>query len=91
MCPALDAWTHVNNVKLEFSRPGKPTDNPYIESFNGRLRAECLNQHWFDTLAEAQQEIESWRVDYNERRPNTSISRVPPQEFTTAWQQARAG
>ena len=88
---ALDAWAHINNVKLEFSRPGKPTDNPYIESFNGRLRAECLNQHWFETLAEARQEIESWRVDYNERRPHTSLGWVPPLEFTTAWQQARAG
>ena len=88
---ALDAWAHVNNVKLEFSRPGKPTDNPYIESFNGRLRAECLNQHWFETLSEARQEIESWRVDYNERRPHTSLGWVPPQEFNQAWQQARAG
>jgi putative transposase len=64
---ALDAWAHVNDVKLEFSRPGKPTDNPYIESFNGRLQAECLNQHWFETLAQAREEIEGWRVDYNER------------------------
>jgi putative transposase len=88
---ALDAWAHINNVRLEFSRPGKPTDNPYIESFNGRLRAECLNQHWFETLSEARQEIENWRVDYNERRPHTSLGWVPPLEFTTAWQQARAG
>jgi putative transposase len=51
-------------VEPEFSRPGKPTDNPYIESFNGRLRAECLNQHWFDTLVQAREEIESWRRDY---------------------------
>ena len=60
-------------MKLEFSCPGKPTDNPYIESFNGRLRAECLNQHWFETLAEAREEIESWGVDYNERRPHTAL------------------
>jgi putative transposase len=88
---ALDAWAHFNGVKLEFSRPGKPTDNPYIESFNGRLRAECLSQQWFETLAQAREEIENWRVDYNERRPHTSLGWVPPQEFTTAWQQARAG
>jgi putative transposase len=88
---ALDAWAHLNGVKLEFSRPGKPTDNPYIESFNGRLRAECLNQYWFETLAEAREEIESWRVDYNERRPHTSLGWVPPQELNLAWQQARVG
>ena len=88
---ALDAWAHFNGVKLEFSRPGKPTDNPYIESFNGRLRAECLSQQWFETLAQAREEIESWRVDYNERRPHTSLGWVPPQEFKLAWQQARAG
>lgn len=88
---ALDTWTHLNGVKLEFSRPGKPTDNAYIESFNGRLRAECLNQQWFETLAQAREEIESWRKDYNERRPHTSLGWIPPQEFNQAWQQARAG
>ena len=88
---ALDAWAHFNGVKLEFSRQGRPTDNPYIESFNGRLRAECLNQQWFETLAQAREEIESWRVDYNERWPHTSLGWVPPQEFNRAWQQARTG
>lgn len=88
---ALDAWAHGNGVKLEFSRPGKPTDNPYIESFNGRLRTECLNQHWFETLLEAREEIESWRKDYNEQRPHTSLGWLSPQAFNTAWQQARAG
>lgn len=87
---ALDAWAHWNGVKLEFSRPGKPTDNAYIESFNGRLRAECLNQHWFETLLEAREEIERWRRDYNERRPHTSLGWMPPKEFNQAWQQARA-
>jgi putative transposase len=57
----LDGWAHSNGVKLEFSRPGIPTDNPYIESFNGRLRAECLNQHWFETLSQARAVIEDWR------------------------------
>lgn len=70
---AVDAWAHINGVKLGFSRLGKPTDNPYIESFNERLRVECLNQHWFKTLSEAREEIESWRIDYNERRPHTSL------------------
>jgi transposase InsO family protein len=86
LCDELQshAWAHLNGVKLEFSRPGKPTDNAYIESFNGRLRAECLNQQWFETLAQAREEIENWRVDYNERRPHTSLGWVPPQEFNQA-------
>lgn len=88
---ALDAWVHLNGVKLEFSGPGKPTDNPYIESFNGRLRAECLNQHWFETLQQAREEIEQWRKDYNEQRPHTALGWLAPLEFNTAWQQARAG
>jgi putative transposase len=78
-------------VKLEVSRQGRPTDKPYIESFNGRLRAECLNQHWFETLAQSRDEIESWRIDYNERRSHTSLGWVPPQEFIKAGQQAGAG
>ncbi len=88
---ALDAWSHWNGVKLEFSRPGKPTDNPYIESFNGKLRAECLNQHWFETLSEARAEIESWRRDYNRSRPDTSLGWASPEEFNQAWHRARVG
>ncbi len=60
---ALDAWAYRNRVQLEFSRPGKPTDNAYAESFNGHFRAECLDQHWFASLEEARQTIESWRVE----------------------------
>ena len=88
---ALDGWAHGHGVKLEFSRPGKPTDNPYIESFNGRLRAECLNQHWFESLMQAREVIESWRKDYNEQRPHTSLGWLSPQAFNVAWQQATAG
>jgi putative transposase len=74
---ALDAWAHRHGVKLEFSRPGKPTDNAFIESFNGRLRQECLNQNWFLSLADARETIENWRQDYNEYRPHSSLGQHP--------------
>jgi putative transposase len=70
---AMDEWAYRNAVKLEFSRPGKPTDNAFIESFNGRLRQECLNQNWFTSLDDAQQIVEAWREDYNEERPHSSV------------------
>lgn len=73
-----DLWAYVNNVTLDFSRPGKPTDNAYIESFNGKFRAECLNQHWFLTLDDARQKMEEWRRDYNEVRPHSAIGNKPP-------------
>jgi putative transposase len=67
-----------NNVTLDFSRPGKPTDNAFIEAFNGRLRAECLNTHWFLSLADAREKLECWRRDYNEVRPHGAIGNKPP-------------
>jgi putative transposase len=70
---AMDAWAYHNSVKLDFSRPGKPTDNAFIESFNGRLRQECLNQNWFVSLDDARQIVEQWREDYNEFRPHSSL------------------
>jgi putative transposase len=76
-------------VKLEFSRPGKPTDNVFIESFNGRLRQECLNQNWFLSLADAGETIENWRQDYNEYRPHSSLGQQTPSEFVAGWQQTR--
>jgi putative transposase len=85
----LDAWAHRHGVKLEFSRPGKPTDNAFIESFNGRLRQECLNQNWFTSLAEARQTVEAWRQDYNEYRPHSSLDQKTPSEFVAGWQQTR--
>ena len=85
----LDAWAHRHGVKLEFSRPGKPTDNAFIESFNGRLRQECLNQNWFLSLAEARETIENWRQDYNEYRPHSSLDQQTPSEFVADWQQTR--
>ena len=86
---ALDAWAHRYGVKLEFSRPGKPTDNAFIESFNGRLRQECLNQNWFLSLADARETIENWRQDYNEYRPHSSLEQQTPSEFVADWQQTR--
>ncbi|MBB6262300.1 putative transposase, partial [Paenochrobactrum gallinarii] len=74
----LELWVYMNAVILDFSRPGKPTDNAYIESFNGKFRAECLNQHWFMTLDDARQKMEDWRVDYNEVRPHSAIGNKPP-------------
>jgi putative transposase len=78
----LDLWAYHNDVTLDFSRPGKPADNAFIESFNGRLRAECLNTHWFLTLADAREKLEHWRRDYNEVRPHSSIGNKPPITLT---------
>jgi putative transposase len=69
----VDLWAYWNHVTLDFSRPGKPTDNAYIESFNGRFRQECLNEHWFLSLDDARDKVEAWRRDYNEERP-TALS-----------------
>ena len=74
----LDLWAYQNDVTLGFSRPGKPTDNAFIEAFNGRLRAECLNTHWFLSVADARAKLEDWRRDYNEVRPHGAIGNKPP-------------
>lgn len=81
---ALDLWAYANGVTLDFSRPGKPTDNAYIESFNGRLRDECLNTNWFLSLEDARTKIEAWRRDYNEIRPHTSLGWKTPVEFASS-------
>lgn len=78
---ALDQWAYLHQVTLDFSRPGKPTDNAFVESFNGRLRDECLNTNWFLSLDDARRKIEAWREHYNQTRPHTSLSYVPPREF----------
>lgn len=83
---AVDFWAYQNKVKLDFSRPGKPTDNAFIESFNGRVRQECLSQHWFESLAEAKSIIEKWRIDYNEQRPHSSLGFQTPSEYVVKWQ-----
>jgi putative transposase len=82
----LDRWAYVKNVKLDFIRPGKPVENAYIESFNGRLRQECLNQHHFLDLQEARETIEEWQMSYNDFRPHRSLDGLTPEEFVRQWQ-----
>ena len=78
---SMDLWAYLNKVKLDFSRPGKPTDNAFIESFNGKFRFECLNENWFLSLADARDKIEQWRNDYNRHRPHSSLGDLTPMEF----------
>lgn len=80
---ALDKWAYEHEVTLDFSRPGKPTDNPYIESFNGSFRDECLNINWFLSLEDARQKIELWRQAYNTYRPHSSLGGIPPTNCAT--------
>ena len=77
----LDKWAYENNVELDFSRPGKPTDNPFIESFNGSFRDECLNTNWFFSLEDAQEKFDIWREDYNGFRPQSSLGDMSPNEY----------
>jgi putative transposase len=77
----LDLWAYMKGVTLDFSRPGKPTDNAFIESFNGKFRAECLNANWFLSLDEARAKCEAWRRDYNEVRPHSAIGNKTPIEL----------
>ena len=80
----LDCWAYERGVMLAFSRPGKPVDNAFIESFNGSFRDECLNVNWFLSLDDARAKIETWRRDYNEFRPHSSLGDLTPLEFTQA-------
>jgi putative transposase len=83
---ALDRWAYTKDVKLAFIRPGKPVENAFIESFNGRLRQECLNQHHFLDLEEARKTIEQWRMRYNDFRPHRSLHGMTPEAFVQQWQ-----
>ncbi len=78
---ALDNWAYQRGVKLDYIRPGKPVENAFIESFNGKLRDECLNEHWFLDLKDARDKLESWRLDYNTFRPHSSLGDLTPEEF----------
>jgi len=80
---AMDQWAHQNNVSLDFIQPGKPTQNAFIESFNGKFRDECLNEHWFISLSDAKEKIEKWRCEYNTFRPHSSLGGMPPSLFAT--------
>ena len=77
----LDEWAYGHGIELDFIRPGKPVENGYIESFNGRLRDELLNTELFCTLAEAKEKLEAWRLDYNTQRPHRSLGYRPPAEY----------
>jgi putative transposase len=77
----LDQWAYLNGVELDFSRPGKPTDNAFIEAFNGRAREECLNQSWFLSLEDAREKIEAWRMEYNDSRPHGALGNLSPRKF----------
>jgi len=81
-----DSWAYRQGVRLEFSRPGKPMDNPFIESFNGRLRDEHLNVELFFSVVDAQHKILEWQQDYNESRPHSSLGNNLPREFAAQWQ-----
>lgn len=85
---ALDVWAYQNKVTLSFIQPGKPVQNPYAESFNGKFRDECLNQHWFTSLAEARGIIEDWRQDYNHVRPHSSLGNMSPADYVRAFTKA---
>ena len=77
----LDQWAYLNGVQLHFSRPGKPTDDAFIEAFNGRFRQECLNENWFLFLEDAAEKVESWRRHYNGERPHSALGNLSPREF----------
>lgn len=79
----MDLWAYHHGVQIDFSRPGKPTDNCFVETFNGSLRDECLNVHWFESMEEANANIEAWRMDYNESRPHQGLAEQTPLEFAS--------
>jgi putative transposase len=85
---ALDQWAYERAVWLRFIEPGKPVQNAFVESFQGRLRDECLDRHWFVSLADARHTVEAWRQDYNRVRPHSALGYRPPQEFRQAFEAA---
>lgn len=85
----LDQWAYLNKVELDFSRPGKPTDNAYVEAFNSRLRQECLNTSWFLSMEDARTRINNWRTDYNQTRPHSSLGNLTPSDFAAQLNNTR--
>lgn len=85
-CVALDQWADRHQIKLSFIQPGKPQQNAFIESFNGKLRVECLNEQLFYDLADARTKIEAWRIDYNENRPHRSLGQLTPAEYAKNYE-----
>lgn len=88
-CRALEQWTFEHNVELRLIQPGKPTQNGFIESFNGRFRDECLNKHWFSDIVYARKIINDWRQDYNECRPHSALNYQTPSEFAARWRNGK--
>ena len=86
----VDLWAYHHGVRIDFSRPGKPTDNAFIETFNGSFRDECLNVHWFDTIAQARREIEAWRNEYNVSRPHAALGYLSPSEYAAGATASRS-
>lgn len=87
---ALDAWAYQRGIRLRFIRPGKPIENAYAESFNGRLRDECLNEHWFSSIGHARDLIGTWQKEYNHERPHSSLGNATPAEFADQWRLAES-
>jgi putative transposase len=85
----LDQWAYLNGVEIDFSRPGKPTDNAFIEALNARVRAECLNASWFLSMADARDRIEEWRHQYNDDRSQSALGNLTPNAFADQARQAR--
>src|SRR5512146_1768442 len=81
----VDRWAYENGVQLHFITPGRPMENGYIESFNGKFRDECLNENWFLDLADARRKIAAWKWDYNHVRPHSALAHQTPLEFAAAW------
>ena len=85
----LDEWAYRNGVRLHFIQPGKPTQNCFVESFNGKFRDECLNENWFTSMEDAKTKIEAWRLDYNRKRLHSALENQTPEEFAlranAAW------
>ena len=89
-CRALDQWAFEHGVELRLIQPGKPTQNGFIESFNGRFRDECLNEHWFSDVSHARKTISEWRQDYNECRPHSTLNYQTPSEFAASWRKGNS-
>ena len=84
----VQEWIDERNIGARFIEPGSPWQNAFVESFNGKFRDECLNTSWFETLDQARDEIQSWRTDYNEERPHSSLGNIPPAQYVAemvAW------
>ena len=85
-CAHFDAWAYAREIHVDFIRPGRPVENGHIESFNGRLRDECLNLHWFEGLDAARKVLHAWRRDYNQTRPHSRLGDFTPTEFAAGFE-----